>query len=305
MFQKFLSVSVVKIFFFLLIFTPLLFSCNKFEGEQTIPSYIQIDKITLFVTPGSDDTLSSKITDAWVYLDEELIGAFELPAKIPILKKGKHNISIYPGIKMNGITGTRVIYEFYKKINITDSILVEGEVLKINSKDTKTYYKENLTIWEENFESSTLKFQKRGNSDTTILQTLNPANFFEGTPTGIVTIDPAHTFFEIETKGENFILPKSASPVFLEMNYKTNNTIYIGLLVYQSSQTIPSAQVSTIALKPTTEWKKIYINFTPDINDYYSASSFKVFIGAYKDEGVSTAEILFDNIKLVHFPVSK
>ncbi|MEI6694790.1 MAG: hypothetical protein WCO13_01875 [Bacteroidota bacterium] len=313
MMQKYSFVSVFKKSYIFLLCAVLLFSCDKFDGDQTIPAYIHIEKISLDRNPSllyKEGSLSNKITDAWVYIDDELIGAFELPATFPVLKKGKHIIIIYPGIKMNGISGTRVQYDFYKKISISDSTLKEGNILQIDTMVTRTSYKDNTVFWIEDFESSILKFQKRNNSDTTIVQTLAPANFFDGSPSGIVTIKSNQTFFEIETKvdgnGDNFILPKSASPVFLEMNYKTNNSVYVGLLTFSAAnQILPTAQVSTIVLKPSTEWKKIYINFTPDISDYYNAYSFKVFIGGYKDEGIQTAEILLDNIKLVHFPLIK
>jgi hypothetical protein len=309
MLQKYFFARAVKTILFLLLFIPWLISCNKFDGDQTIPAYIHIENIKLEENPFIfEGTLSNKITDAWVYVDDILIGAFELPATFPVLQNGKHKISIYPGIKMNGMAGTRVQYEFYKSIIITDSNLVVGNTINLDTlhtqyKDLASDNKE-IVFWEENFDDATIKFQKRINSDTTVIQT-NLPNVFEGSHSGIVTIDSQHNFFEMETKGDNFVLPKGASPVFLEMNYKTNNSLYIGLLVYQPNQSYPSNQVSTIKLKPTTEWKKIYINFTPDISDYYSAGSFKVFFGAYKDEGIQTAEIYLDNIKLVHFKTSK
>ena len=90
MLQKYSFPSDLKIFFFLLFFTTLLFSCNKFDGDQTIPAYIHIEKITLADNPIiSEGSLSNRITDAWVYVDDELIGAFELPATFPVLKKGE------------------------------------------------------------------------------------------------------------------------------------------------------------------------------------------------------------------------
>ncbi len=299
-----------KKFLVLFIFTSFLFSCDKFDGDQTVPSYIHIEKITLVDNPDPtvvEGSLSNKITDAWVYIDDQLIGAFELPATFPVLKKGKHTISIYSGIKMNGISGTRVQYDFYKKIDIVGLNLVEDSIIKIDTLLTKTMYKENISFWIEDFEGgtiNTINFQKRTNSDTTVVPTSNTGKVFEGNYSGIVT---SNAFFEIEPKGDNFILPKNApAGVFLEMNYKANNTFYVGLLVYSTTtSTTPSNQVSTIALYPTSEWKKIYINFAPDIADNYNAASFKFFIGGYKDAGNQTAEVYFDNIKLVYFKTSK
>ena len=45
----------------------------------------------------------------------EIIGVFEIPSSIPILSQGLHSFDIYPGIKVNGISGNRIKYPFYSK----------------------------------------------------------------------------------------------------------------------------------------------------------------------------------------------
>lgn len=87
-----------------------------------MPSYLYIEKIGLN-TQYEQGTASHKITDAWVYVDETLIGAFELPATIPILTEGLKKITIRPGIKLNGISNTRAIYPYFTPI-VKDIALV-------------------------------------------------------------------------------------------------------------------------------------------------------------------------------------
>jgi len=281
----------------------LLNSCDKFDGNQTIPSYIQIEKIKLVDNPNlNEGSLSHRITDAWVYVDDELIGAFELPVKFPVLKKGKHKITILPGIKMNGISGTRISYPFYKSIEINNFNLTPDSIVNIDTNLLLTSYLDYTKFaWKEDFEDGGVSLQKRSNSDTSIYKTNLSQYIFEGNYSGIVHLSSNQTFFEIETI-ENFILPKNGSPVFLEMNYKNNNIFMVGFLAYYSN-TIK--QVATITLYPTTEWKKIYINLTPDLANEYNASSFKIFFGHFKHPTVNEAIILLDNIKLVHFNTNK
>src|ERR1035437_8225163 len=96
-------------------------SCSLFNPGNPIPAYIHIDKIGVKVnSDGSQGSRSNKISDAWVYIDEQLIGCFELPATFPVLYEGKHEIKIRPGIKVNGIAATRTPYPFY---TIYDSII--------------------------------------------------------------------------------------------------------------------------------------------------------------------------------------
>ncbi len=296
---------IIKLFLYfnIAVLFSLLYSCDKFEGDMTIPSYLQIEKIKLVDNPNiNEGSLSNKITDAWVYVDDELIGAFELPAKFPILKKGQHKITILPGIKMNGISGTRISYPFYKSIEIYNFNLVPDSITKIDTNLLVTSYLDNTKFaWKEDFEDGGVSLQKRSNSDTGIYKTNIPQYVFEGTYSGLVNLLSNQNFFEIETI-DNFVLPKNGSPVFLEMNYKNNNIFMVGFFAYYSN-TIK--QVATITLYPTSEWKKIYINLTPDLANEYNASSFKIFFGHYKQETVNEAVIVFDNIKLVHFNTSK
>src|SRR3954471_3898254 len=99
-----------KIYFYLTAFTGaclLAFSgCNK---EEPIPVYVHIEKISLVANPdgfvnsvtGDEGSLSSKISDAWVYVDEQLVGCFELPVTFPVLAEGTHTVKIRAGIKVN------------------------------------------------------------------------------------------------------------------------------------------------------------------------------------------------------------
>jgi hypothetical protein len=88
-------------------------SCDKFEGDQTIPSYLAID--TIFLENNNlieEGELTHNFTDVWVYVDDQLIGAFELPAVVPVLVTGYHKLALYAGIKLNAISGTRVQHPF-------------------------------------------------------------------------------------------------------------------------------------------------------------------------------------------------
>jgi hypothetical protein len=303
-----MAYSYKKFFKSLKIIIPIMFSiglisCDKFDGNQTIPAYVHIEKFKLIPNANFVGSLSNKITDAWVYIDDEFIGAFELPCTFPVLKKGSHAIKVFPGIKMDGIASTRIIYPFYTNILLTKT-LTENETLKL---DTLTTQYDSNTKFEfiEAFEDGGVLFQKstiNSGGDTNIIKTNQAGNVFEGNYSGLISLRSATTFFEVETI-QKYTLPRGASPVFLEMDYKIDNSVKVGLDAYFTG--VP-AQVVSITLYPNpTQWKKIYINFTPDISNYSTAGNFRIFLGQFKDSGVQTANLLFDNIKLVHFNTSK
>ena len=83
---KSLRFSVLLLFSFVIV--SLFLSCQKFEGDQTVPAYIRIDAISIKTNYEEEGAPSSNITDAWVYINEEAIGAYELPAVFPVLAKG-------------------------------------------------------------------------------------------------------------------------------------------------------------------------------------------------------------------------
>ena len=71
MFKKYLHILVFP-FFLLLVLAQS--SCEKFSGNQTIPAYLKIDSIRLTTNYATQGTALNAITDAWVYIDGQLIG---------------------------------------------------------------------------------------------------------------------------------------------------------------------------------------------------------------------------------------
>ena len=290
--------KLYSIFFILLI---LLNSCEKFKGDQTIPSYIQIDTLYLIDNPLLEEgSLSHNITDVWIYVDDQIIGAFELPALFPVLHQGKHKLTISAGIKLNGIAATRVPYPFYKPIIIGDFDFVIDSIIKI---DTSTMYYDNTDFpWKENFEDAFITLETTTKSDTTLeIKYHDPNDEVLGHKSGLVYLDDVKIIFECATnvgEDEGFVLPGGGASVFLELNYKTNNEVVIGLFINSYSQVI---QQPVLNLNPSNGlWKKIYVNFTSIVSSSTNAIDFNVFLGAVKQYDVANPEILFDNIKLIH-----
>ena len=100
--------------------TIFLTSCPGFQGSQEIPAYLHVDKFLFTTNYYVEGAASHKITDVAVYIDGNYQGYYELPATIPILERGKHNLTLYPGIKLNGNSSTRTINPFYVPYVIED-----------------------------------------------------------------------------------------------------------------------------------------------------------------------------------------
>lgn len=279
-------------------FAGLLTSCEIINPEEQTPSFLSIDSISLTTTAGQG-TAKHKIQDAWVYIDEEIVGAFEMPVIFPVLAEGTHKITIRPGIKLNGIAATRAYYPFFEPIVFSINLLA-GKTIKLDtlvSLKTK-YYSNTIFPWnfvgQEDFEDGGTSLDSTQKSKTSMKTTTT--DVFEGNRSGIIILKDSINTFEVKSNIK-YTLPKGGKPVFLEFHYKTNNSFTVGLFINGFSQSI---QYPLLVVNPTNKWNKIYINLTSVVSRESNALDFNVFFGANLDAGNLEAKILLDNIKLVH-----
>lgn len=273
----------------------MLSSCEKFEGDQTIPAYLKIDSISFAADYSTWGSSSHSITDAWVYVDGEFIGAFPLPADFPVLKQGAKTVKILAGIKKDGIAATRISYPFYSPIEKTVNLVpdVHTTVTGVSS----TYDSRTNILWQEDFElaGDAITLDTTSRSSVAIKKT--PAGSpltFERLHSGIIQMDSAGDFFEC-VSNKSFNIPYAS--VFLELDFNTNNSLTVQVNLFSGSIRY---QVPVMVLVDTGgKWKKIYIDLTNSLASVAGATKFQVVFGNYKDESVSQARILLDNIKLL------
>ena len=261
-------------------------SCQKFKGSQTVPAYIHIDSIAVegdYYTYGAN---TANITDAWVYVDDQIIGTFELPATFPVLKKGKHKVSVYGGICMDGISGSRGPYSFYSPMVYEGLDLVEDSTVTINP--VINYYPigEGVMVgWMEDFETGNALLPT-SQSDTSIMRVSGNEAWrsVNSYYSGKVVLPPDSLDFTVATADEltchTGLLGEK--PLYLEMDYKTNDTIFVGI-IYRENNT--PVQWPLVKVVPTDtghdvpqKWKKIYINLGKLMHEHESASFFKVYL---------------------------
>jgi hypothetical protein len=278
---------------FLFVSLFFLTSCDFFDPQEKIPAYIHIESFN-FTTSSEQGSSSSNITDAWVYVDDQLIGAFELPVTFPVLFEGTHTIKVKPGIKLNGISESRVINPFYTAYTTTINLIPDSV---INLTPNSTYYPSVIFKWKEAFEDGGISLEKTTRSDTTLEKTSDITKVFEGDYSGKINVDDTRDFFECKTSA-SYDLPQTGSSVFLELNYKNDIPFSVGVF---ANATGTSIQHELLVLNPTNTWKKIYINLTGRVSEESDADSFQIFFGCQKPANVANGEILLDNIKLIHY----
>lgn len=272
-------------------------SCKLINPPELIPTYIYIPDITVNANASTEGSSSDNIIDAWIYIDGSLIGTYELPAKIPIIAEGNFTLQVYGGIKNSGFTTQRKIYPFYNPYETS----LTYEANKIDTIYPVVTYKSNANIWIEDFEDPGIKLNSPTYSDTTIEITANAADVFEGSKSGYVIFDTDDNFFECSTNEPDFNgFPKFGSPVYVELNYKTNNVLTTGL--YHGDNTLVSLVKSEYLnlVSTNNEWKKIYIDFTDMVSTRTSSTKHQIYFEIRRQTGVTTPLVFIDNVKILY-----
>jgi hypothetical protein len=276
-------------------------SCDFINPQEDVPGFLLVSPFQLTTTPAQGSN-SAKITEVWVSVDGEFLGAFALPARVPILGSGLRQVSLQTGIKDNGISTTPDIYPFYTITN-TDIDIQPNQTSSLQP--TVTYLPETRFAFIENFEGPQHIFTERrfGGPDQAMQKsTQNP---FEGNASGLITLDSANTIAEIAT-GPVFRNLNERSPfVYLEMDYKSDVPVLVGLVGFGPNTPPTGRTLYEAGFLPKENWNKIYFNLSQSI--FASGlSDFQVVVQAAipVQNGTPTrnsARVWLDNVKLLHF----
>jgi len=263
------------------------------------PSWLEVTAWTLqsnIDLSGDEGELSHNITEAWVLVDDKLIGVFQVPFKIPILKDGMCNIKIYPAIKNNGISATKKIYPFLEVYEVNQT-LNKNQTLTLNP---VTKYKSTTNFWIEDFEGSndpligddpTLAHDERVSEN---LQDFN-GDFY-----GKISLNSNFPLWVAYTNDPIFIA--KGKEAYLEIDYRNTNSLITGLIYVSPSGVTNNINIRLNAQSPeSVVWKKIYIELTELIKASPNSSNFQQSFSCYLDPGQIATEILIDNIKVVYF----
>ncbi|MEX1002067.1 MAG: hypothetical protein WDZ35_08125 [Crocinitomicaceae bacterium] len=273
-------------------------SCKK---DDTTPSWLVIEDIELSTNEVTEGENSDNITDAWVYMDNQALGVFELPARIPVLAEGTHDFTIYAGIKVNGISATRTRYPFYERYDASIHLVKNEEV----SISPVISYKSNIQFeLLEDFEDVGIDFNKTYESDTamvTIDKSMYPDIVKYGNHCGAVYLNQLDSLFKAVTSA-NLKLPKSED-VYVEIDYMNNNSIALGVVAQNSGGSAEHTPLVIMNSQPTEEmkWKKIHINLKDDVSSEINATSFEIYLISILDAENSEAVIYLDNIKVIRY----
>ncbi|MES2514628.1 MAG: hypothetical protein V4580_10815 [Bacteroidota bacterium] len=280
---------------YFLLFCGFIFSvsCNKDKLKAPKSGFLVIEDVGLNTVYSTQGTNSHKITDIWYYVNDEFKGAFPVGSVMPIVASGETKITLYAGIKNNGISDTRLPYAAYdsKIYNLT---VEPGKTYTLSPKfeyNSSTYF-----YYKDDFDSAVGQGQYFGSdgNNNCRLTTPSEANLaFGGTGQSyymtMTEAQPVATL--LQTSG--VYLPPGGSTIYVELNYKCNQPVTVGIIGGTSDKR------GAITLNRTYgEWNKIYVQLTSIVSTQPVYGSYKVYIEASRI--IDNPEIYIDNVKLIY-----
>jgi hypothetical protein len=290
-------------FFILVIFSAsIFFEAGCKQKDAGIPSRIAIDAVSLNLDPANGNTIH-QIKGVQVFANQELIGNFELPCKIPIDKLGNVQIDIFPLVLINGSSSNLTLYTPLEGYRDTLN-LVAGKTLTVLP--TFTHRKSTVVRWIEDFED---------NNSTLVPISPSP---FPGDTLGIVSRDfdlngafkgksnvyrfcfediDSAKYFDVGSFLEYADLPTNGSGVFFEFDIKTDLPVQLAL---RRKTPTASELVPYMVVNPTGgQWKRFYVNLVYELANQPANTSIRIFFDVNKPaNSVAGREILFDNLRL-------
>jgi len=280
-----------KILFSLFVLSQIV-SCSLFDSAAPEPAFLIVDEVSIQTT-NSQGAPTHNIRDVWVYADGQLLGTFEIPAMIPVIPNGSTTeFQIFPGIRNNGEISRSFIYRFMD-IKIFTEELQPGETI---NKSFTFEYNDNVKFdFVEGFESNHIfTFDMDGNEETFIKTTGSVKK--SGERSGLIEISPEYPELGAATiinfDGAN----NAGSDSYLELDYYNEEPLLVGVIYIEDN--IEYTQ-PIIVLNTTTDWNKIYIDYTnflasPAITNY------RIFFSAVNNSLDGSKKIYIDNVKFLH-----
>ncbi len=289
--ERSVVMNIDKLLAILLSATWMCTGCDVINPDEKIPTYIHIDSFR-FVHQG--DTFGSatyKMSSVWVYFNNEPLGAFEMPATIPIIAEQEGIVTVAPGIDFNGMKSFQYAYPFY----MFDSLRLQPQPGQVVHFDAKTGYTGGTRlIYNSTFDLGN-PFERFA-GDTSLMKTSDPDYVFEGGGSGYIYLDGPKK--SSENISIDVFRPTSTGQLFLEMNYKCSIPFQVGVAAFYSNGTQAVEYVGGVNAR--TGWNKIYISLQEFVNANQGAQ-FHLLIRAGTDNGEAQGWVAIDNVKIVSF----
>jgi hypothetical protein len=269
--------------------------CNDFKNPDLIPAYITIDTIRKTVTPGQGSA-AHDIKELYFYLNDEYLGAYAPDKPFPVLAEGRNRITFFAGIRENSIQDFLALYPLYQRYEV-DLNFEQGKTITLTPEFR--YAANAKFVFAEDFESSHILTETIQGPDSSKL-VIDRDTVFEGSGSGKMTVTNNNPILALGTNDIYYNLPKTGAAIFLELNYKSNAFLSIGVNGFTSQSPTPEPYYKII-LSPTQTWRKTYIRLNEEVL-FLRKNGYQLLFRADFDPQSrdSVQHVYLDNVKLIH-----
>ena len=270
-------------------------SCSLTDSSAPSPIFLDIPSVGI-ATDADQGAATHKFTDVWVTADGVNLGVYPLPASVPIVVDGKEtvDVSLFPGIRNNGVKSSAFIYSLMQP----ESYTIDVEVGATTTLTPTFRYKDEAKFdFVESFEGTDIfTFTGISHLGADIESTNSTAA--SGQRSGRILLNSVNTTAEIGTNVSYSGADNGGSDSYLEFDYKNDVPIFAGIYVTDNGVL---RRVYDAVVTEQDDWNKIYIDFTlalasPTVTDYRV-----MFLTTVDGTGRSSGEVFIDNVKFVHF----
>jgi hypothetical protein len=284
--------------------------CNPLERRGPIASYVQVDSIGLetFNIPDGDNqgSNSHNFSDIWAFVNGQALGMYEFPATVPVINQnGSFRFGFVPGIRVNGITGTRAPYPFMEIFE--EEIFVEqGQTVNLveylGGVKPKVRYQQNTRFFLRDFEDPNNRLESITPSDTDMVIVDNTwgIDYLEN-KVAAVHLTPTKPRMYIKTPNDTRL--PAGNQIFLEVDYNTTINVTVNVVARLASG--EEIRRFVAGMRPTNRdgvrrWNKIYFDLSETVGFLGVAIRHEVYFEAFNNTETDQT-LYFDNVKIVHF----
>ncbi|MEO7082384.1 MAG: hypothetical protein ABIY71_12695 [Flavobacteriales bacterium] len=271
------------------LFVVLFTACKK---DGAIPSYIWVESPTVVDAVGQG--VSSKITDLWVYVNDQPVGVWEPGKRIPLIAAGTNSVKLIAGVRKNGLTDSRIQYPFYATWQQQVDLVPERTV----TLTPQFRYYDNVDIWLADFNTG-LRFDTLNCTATMVLVDSDSTLVGQGLRNGRINLDTEHSIYRGVSSGDPFI--NTGNVAFLEIDYRSDTHLLIGVRYTLAGVQREVAYLYAVPTKKadgSMPWNKLYV----DLAEPWStpgALDKRFYIKAQLEDGATSGVVEVDNIKVV------
>ena len=263
------------------------------------PKYILVDTLLMELNSG-EGTEKHNFNEVWAYSESNFIGAFPLPAEIPVLSGESTLLSFFPGYRQYGLVNFPDNYPFAIRY---DTILNNADNAEFISIDPKVRMNPSTKFsFVETFE--------QGSSFTFRYTTENSANLavysgdaYDGNNCGRAILTEENFLLQQGNSIQLANIPLNGTPTMIELSYKSDVQLGIGFYGYTTSGA--SERFVKVVMFPNEEWNRVYIPIEDELNQFgqQGYTSMRILVEAVFNPNLDKEEqeVLIDEIKLLHF----